>query len=638
MDIFASIFGSLLTRWEKRSAAARDGVAVDFLEIQPYLTFVCQFILDRSHPSVHPVPVASLQAGFVGNALLLPERIDVAPSKTQNLQIYLHLTLAAAAMRRSGMQSRYATGTELEYCLEAAYHAPLVNALLERDLPFLADLQADIGQFMGAMQADLDEPTRRLGAVILSQLHGRNQTSGIIGADNQDLGDFCSPWSRTFKANRKLPSALALLFPHLPKRSQQIIAGMPTPATLHNSSDEKPKTELKKKGTTAPEYVDLEKEKEQGNPVTHSFEKLETADEYHGGYRLDSGDDELQDHLQALSEVDLRQVTRGGEAAQSIFQADLPGQALDPGREEDAIGHEVRLPEWFGHKGIYRADYCTLKVHGLSPSPLNEPASGFRQHLESTYGLEVSRWKKQLEAMRNIPHWIPRQSDGAEIDLDAFVRTAPEILMQRNPDNRFYMRRRVQQRACEISILVDQSQSADAWVANRRVIDVCVEAIGLIGLLLQDSGDDITIATTWSNTRKDCHLQILKGHDTPWDHYFAVARSISPQGYTRLGPALRYTTQTLAKSQARQKILLLLTDGKPTDLDGYEGSHGIDDIRQACREAQKAGIYTMAYAIESSARHYFPKMFERFEFMADPAKLPEFLFRLISQAFYGSIG
>ncbi|HND86220.1 MAG TPA: hypothetical protein PLU50_10445, partial [Pseudobdellovibrionaceae bacterium] len=84
--------------------------------------------------------------------------------------------------------------------------------------------------------------------------------------------------------------------------------------------------------------------------------------------------------------------------------------------------------------------------------------------------------------------------------------------------------------------------------------------------------------------------------------------------------------------KAQKKILILLTDGKPTDYDGYEGRYGIEDMRKACLEAQMKNIYTKAFAIEKNAKHYFPHMFGHFEILPRPEKLPEALVRTYFQA------
>lgn len=97
----------------------------------------------------------------------------------------------------------------------------------------------------------------------------------------------------------------------------------------------------------------------------------------------------------------------------------------------------------------------------------------------------------------------------------------------------------------------------------------------------------------------------------------------SNRAATRVGPALRHATELLLRTGARKRLLLLVSDGKPTDLDRYEGRYGIADVRQAVREAEAVAVETVALAIDHRARLYLPRMFgpSRFAILPSPAHL-----------------
>jgi nitric oxide reductase NorD protein len=172
--------------------------------------------------------------------------------------------------------------------------------------------------------------------------------------------------------------------------------------------------------------------------------------------------------------------------------------------------------------------------------------------------------------------------------------------------------------------------SSDSWVANRRVLDVEIDSIGMTGLLLQEMSDFISVLGSWSETRHHCYLQVIKDFKTSWNVYYENARQLSPRGYTRLGPAVRQATSELVKTKSKNKMLIIMTDGKPTDLDKYEGRYGIEDMRHAILEAEQRGVYVHALAIDSAARHYFPQLFNsnHYQILSDPKKLPEQLFKI----------
>lgn len=84
---------------------------------------------------------------------------------------------------------------------------------------------------------------------------------------------------------------------------------------------------------------------------------------------------------------------------------------------------------------------------------------------------------------------------------------------------------------------------------------------------------------------------------------------IQPNGYTRIGGALRHASNLLSMRPARNKWLLLLSDGKPNDYDKYEGKYGLQDVQQALRESRERRINDYALTVEAQARYYLPQMF-----------------------------
>ncbi len=92
-----------------------------------------------------------------------------------------------------------------------------------------------------------------------------------------------------------------------------------------------------------------------------------------------------------------------------------------------------------------------------------------------------------------------------------------------------------------------------------------------------------------------------------------------------MGAAIRYASQLLEKETAEQKLLLLLTDGKPNDLDKYEGRYGIEDTRMARLEAKKLGIKPFCVTIDEQAEDYLPYLFGKnaYAFIKKAEDLPK---------------
>ncbi|MCP5025867.1 MAG: VWA domain-containing protein [Actinomycetia bacterium] len=128
-----------------------------------------------------------------------------------------------------------------------------------------------------------------------------------------------------------------------------------------------------------------------------------------------------------------------------------------------------------------------------------------------------------------------------------------------------------------------------------------------------------------SHTRNQVHVWDVLGWDEQWSSARARLGLLSPQGYTRIGPALRHATADLLEVDAQRKLLLLLTDGKPSDYDRYEGRYGVADVRQAVREAANSSIWLHGLAVQASAQDYLPSMLGsgRWDLLTNPNDLPE---------------
>ena len=123
-------------------------------------------------------------------------------------------------------------------------------------------------------------------------------------------------------------------------------------------------------------------------------------------------------------------------------------------------------------------------------------------------------------------------------------------------------------------------------------------------------GDRYAIYGFSGMTRKRCELYRVKRIDEP---YSASVRAriagIAPKDYTRMGAIIRHLTRVLIDIEARTKLLITLSDGKPDDYDGYRGEYGIEDTRQSLIEAKHAGIHPFCITIDSQAHEYLPHMY-----------------------------
>jgi nitric oxide reductase NorD protein len=168
------------------------------------------------------------------------------------------------------------------------------------------------------------------------------------------------------------------------------------------------------------------------------------------------------------------------------------------------------------------------------------------------------------------------------------------------------------------------------------VLDVAKESLLVLGEVLSSYRDQVGIGGFYSYTRRDCRFVILKDFAEPWPQCKATLASVEPTGYTRIGPAIRHGSSLLQQQRATQKLLLLISDGKPTDYDRYEGRYGIADVRQAIREAGQVRIHTYALAVDVQAKLYLPEMFGagNYQILPHPSHLIHSLAQLYTRLWY----
>ncbi len=375
------------------------------------------------------------------------------------------------------------------------------------------------------------------------------------------------------------------------------------------------------------------------SPLIHVFEKLLTAEEYQGGNRREDGEDELDEHGDALDELDLRQVVRSDTRTSSIYRADVEGLGPAPELGQALLGGERELyyDEWHDASRSYRPMHCRLRVQRAGAATHDPAAGAWARRIRQRHARTIREVRADLARLDRNREPRLRQRSGDDIDLDAVVDHLVAVRAARNGhghtaagSERLYIARRPARIDLATTVLLDTSLSTDAWVDDRRVLDTAREAVVLLGAAFGEHEMPVAVAAFHSHSRRDCRYVELKTADEPWSAAHSRLWALRPTGYTRIGPALRHATRDLADSPARRRLLVLVSDGKPTDHDHYEGKHGIADVRQALREARRERVTTYALAIDRTARGHLTRMFGAggYGILAEPAGLPQALLGL----------
>ena len=180
-----------------------------------------------------------------------------------------------------------------------------------------------------------------------------------------------------------------------------------------------------------------------------------------------------------------------------------------------------------------------------------------------------------------------------------------------------------------VAVLFDASRSTKSAVGSkdglgRPVIAVAREALVALARGLDACGDDLALYAFSSLKREKVFFDICKNFDEPFSaRVDARIAGLRPGFYTRIGAALRHASFKLSERPNSRKLLLVISDGKPNDLDHYEGRYGVEDTRHAVQEARRRGQSVFCVAIESQMRASLPHLFgpAGFSLVSQPEKL-----------------
>ncbi len=236
----------------------------------------------------------------------------------------------------------------------------------------------------------------------------------------------------------------------------------------------------------------------------------------------------------------------------------------------------------------------------------------------------VARVRRQFAPLHPRRVILSRQMDGDDLDLDAVVNAQADLAAGRTGSDRVWQASRQTARDLSVALLMDCSRSTEATVGDRPVIDTAREAIAALAAGIDCAGDRLGIWGFSSLRRDRVFLTRAKTFAEPMaPTVTARIGSLTPGHYTRLGAAIRHASARLAEEGATRRLLLVLTDGKPNDLDHYEGVHGIEDSRMAVQEARAAGQSVHGVVIDADGQDWFARIFGRggFTLLPDPGRL-----------------
>ena len=271
--------------------------------------------------------------------------------------------------------------------------------------------------------------------------------------------------------------------------------------------------------------------------------------------------------------------------------------------------------EWDYERRHYRKNWAVLRELDVNP----RFDDFVPRTLEKYRGLAGSL-RRTFEALRGEDKLLKKQPCGDNVDIDALVESYADATMGMEMSDCLFTKRHKLDRNIAVMFMVDMSGSTRGWINDAER-----EALVLLCESLETLGDRYAIYGFSGMTRKRCEVYRVKRFDEPYtEEVKARISGIKPQDYTRMGVTIRHLSSLLNEVDARTKLLITLSDGKPDDYDTYRGNYGIEDTRKALIEAKRDGIHSFCITIDTEAKDYLPHMYGAVNFTVIDAvrKLP----------------
>jgi len=301
-------------------------------------------------------------------------------------------------------------------------------------------------------------------------------------------------------------------------------------------------------------------------------------------------------------------------------------------REETDRLPPRHYPEWDYKARTYRPDWISL-YEGLHASG---EAAQIDALLSKHQGL-AKQLKQILDRLKPQNYVRVRyQEEGSELDLDVAIRSLIDFKGGAQPDPRINMSHRHDGRDIAVMLLLDLSQSLNDTPegSSQTILELSQEAVSLLAWAIEHLGDEFAIAGFNSDTRHEVRYQHIKGYSERWDDTVKGRLAAMKAGFsTRMGAAMRHAAHYLEARQADKKLLLILTDGEPHDIDEQDPRQLIEDAHKAVQELDRQGIFTFCVNLDPRADEYVADIFGRQYTVIDrveklPQRLPELFLSL----------
>ncbi len=386
------IFKTFAKYLKRRRKNAQEAIehTVKLADVKPRLTIFARAITGK------PIEIfeAEREGGYKNDNFFLPSRFFEFPTTDENLAFYLFRILYLSVQKNLGLN--YAVGEE--YTLEEAQ---------EKAAETSAQVLAEVFE-----QFPISKKTHD---TLISHFTGKSTKKKPA-----DYSFVYGKWMRNDAETSK--KAVLKNISELAKKA------------IQNEID----TILKANAVEELNSLQIDKKAQEDYVMTHNFEKAETAEEWEGGWRDFDGGDDLEDHANALEELNMKQTVRVDDPVHSVYQADfVENTTIAESAEMDTLEHHLTYDEWNFSKRAYKPDYCKVYPKKQVKTDSDYYKKTVRQNASTLMGL-----RKMLTSVNNKYQQQRRQTEGEEFDLDAITDLYVDVHSGHTPSEKIYLSKR----------------------------------------------------------------------------------------------------------------------------------------------------------------------------------------------------
>ncbi len=630
-EAVGSLWHAVLER--NKPEASDNGAGVTLDEMSSRLAIFFRGLGGAGEVEIKPAFASDPQAGsslgqlsFDGDTLRLPSRIALSQRRDMNEGLYLWLVACCSELPPTKAPADDPLQADVE-SLRRAYR--LTDATLE-SCPGLAGLYGELAAACLALRpavAGRSVEESAMETVIRNLLDPKQPLDGELARGYatlvQDPGAPLDGLVAPRRYRRFQPPPL------WPEGATPLTLQAPS-KDVEPGEQEEATSEAEKQGLFRGKRRPSDQAARKDSIILNRFETfLSWAELLNLNRRVE--DDDLEAAKKAADDHDHLSLSRDLGAAKTRLKLHLDLAPQDVDRER--ISGVLLYPEWDYRRGAYWPDHCRVLASRLDaedpiPDSLTEAATRRR----------IRAVKRQFEALRPKRVILPRQPEGDDLDIDAAIRARVDFRASGEITDRVYRATRTAERDLAVAILFDSSRSTESAVGSRSVIEVAREALVAFAWGLEACGDEAAIYAFSSLKRDRVYVESCKAfEETMGPAVEARIGQLRPSFYTRLGAAVRHVAKQLQTRSRSRRLLLILTDGKPNDLDHYEGRYGVEDSRKAIQESRRLGQSVFGVTIDSKAREQFGRIFGPggFAVVAQPENLLAALPRLYQHLVQG---